>query len=144
MTSDLEKLRKKFSWILGTNSFGFTKDVEGFIDIDELVDIYNLKKRNEIYNDAYYCHYNWKPHDKSSYAKFNSIDNLIRNSFVLPTTYITKEQFDQLFDNFCLKNQQYFLSYSDCEKVVKNFPDQFMADSNIKKIRAIRSSESKK
>jgi hypothetical protein len=144
MNSDLEKLRKKFSWLLRTSSFGFNKDAEGFIEIDELIDTYNLKKRNELYNDAYYCRYVWKPHDRTSYAKFNSIDNLVRNKFVLPTQYITKEQFDQLFDDFCSKNQQYFLQYSDCENVVKYFPDQFMVDSYGKKIRAIRSNESKK
>lgn len=143
--NDLISKKKKLSWLLRNNSFCYNADNNGFIDINELLKRYYNYKEQEIRDDIYYCHYIWKPHDKKSYAKFNSIDHMIKDKFVLPTQYITPEEYMLLANNFIQTYLPHYtnLTKDDCIIIQQNYPNEFLLDITKRKIRAIRSWENK-
>ena len=139
--SDLEKIRKKFAWLLRNDDLGFTKDAEGFVTIEQLVKIYNTHKRNIMYNDAYFCRFVFEPHDKHKNQKLIRIDKKITEAFILPCVYTTHQQFELLFEKFCSTYNSYFITKTDCINIVNNYSDQFKLNNDKTKIRAIRSWE---
>ena len=139
--SDLEKIRKKFAWLLRNDDLGFEKDAEGFVTIEQLVKIYNTHKRNIMYDDAYFCRFVFEPHDKHKNQKLIRIDKKITEAFILPCVYTTQQQFELLFEKFCSTYNSYFITKTDCINIVNNYSDQFMLNDDKTKIRAIRSWE---
>ena len=139
--SDLEKIRKKFAWLLRNDDLGFTKDAEGFVTIEQLVKIYNTYKRNIMYDDAYFCRFVFESHDKNKNQKLIRIDKKITEAFILPLVYTTHQQFELLFENFCSTYNSYFITKTDCINIVNNYSDQFKLNDDKTKIRAIRSWE---
>ena len=142
---DLSSKKKKLAWLLRDGRFCSDKDENDFVKIKDLLEKYYDYEKQKIKEDAYYCHYVWKPHDRNSYAKFNSIDQMIRNKFVMPCQYIEQEQFDIMVNDFIEKYMMHFanLSFEDCIQVQTIHPDQFLIDKTKTKIRAIRSWEKK-
>jgi hypothetical protein len=138
-----EKSKKIVSWILRDKQFCSNKDENGFTDIDELLTKYYNFRIQQIKDNAYYCKYKFRAHEKSCYKKYLSIDELIRSTFTMYFVDISNERFLQLVDIFI---EQHLFKYTLLNKEIlyniqTKYPIEFALDETNKKIRAIRSWE---